>query len=486
MKFIAFIFFLTVFSSLAFAQDKKLRVYVDTKQFYAPTLGHLLEVNLQFSGPSLNYIGEYMEGNDGLIADVAVFLTLEQNGKVIQKDAHRLESPFMKDSIIEDFFDLKRFVVDTGDYDLLIEIQDLHSKGAPIKGFMPLHIRNYAGKTSISNIQIVESAVQGDETNLFHKSGYVIIPRISNYFSNDLHFLPYYIEIYNSKLLSSSDFGIKQTIIDMESGEEIEDYTQYFRYKADEVIPVLKNIDISKLITGKYQLTVSVLAKDLSVVSSENYVFERTNDLDINFDLSSSAVLDPAFENSIPLDSAKYYLGSVIPIAPPGSVRDILSVLKREDNSAALSMLQSFWKATSGSKAYESWSKYKEQVDLVNDMYNSAFLNGYETDRGRVYLQYGSPTNILRNESSPSEYPYEIWQYNKIGRFSNKRFIFYNTDLIGKNYRLLHSDMIGEIKNENWPKALNSRNSTNGDVDNGNGGVEQHYGRSSTNLYRQY
>ncbi len=482
MRFIAFILFFGIFSSSAFSQNKKLRVYVDTKQFYAPTLGHLLEVNLQFSGPTLNYFGE----QNGLLAEVAVFLTLEKNGIVVQKDAHRLESPLMKDSIIEDFYDLMRFVVDTGDYDLFVEIQDLHSKSAPIKGMLPLHIENFAKQTKLSNILVAESATLGNENNLFYKSGYVLIPRISNYFSSDLDYLPYYLEVYNSNLLETDEFALKQTILDVESGEELEEYTQYYRYKKATVVPALKTIDISKLITGKYQLTLTVLAKDLSEITHESYVFERTNDLEVSFDLTTTTILDPAFERSIPLDSAKYYLGSVIPIAPPASVREILSVLKKDNNETALSVLQSFWKATAGNKAYQEWMKYKDQVDLVDRMYNSAFLHGYETDRGRVYLQYGSPTNIVRSESSPSEYPYEIWQYNKIGRFSNKRFIFYNTDLIGRNFRLLHSDMNGEIKNENWPRALNSRNSTNGDVDNGNGGVEEHYGRGSTNLYRQY
>jgi len=123
---------------------------------------------------------------------------------------------------------------------------------------------------------------------------------------------------------------------------------------------------------------------------------------------------------------------------------------------------------------------------LVNTLYKTHFLSGYESDRGRVYLQYGSPTQVIQSQYSASEYPYEIWQYNKIGRFSNKRFIFYNSDLVTENYRLLHSDMIGEIKNQNWPRALNSRNSTNGDVDNGNGGVDNHWGGNSNTNFRQF
>ena len=86
---------------------------------------------------------------------------------------------------------------------------------------------------------------------------------------------------------------------------------------------------------------------------------------------------------------------------------------------------------------------------------------------------------------SDSEYPYEIWRYNKIGAFSNKRFVFYNPDLVNKTYRLLHSDMIGELKNQAWPQELSKRNTRNGGVDNPNSNVIDKWGENSMDDYRQ-
>ena len=85
-----------------------------------------------------------------------------------------------------------------------------------------------------------------------------------------------------------------------------------------------------------------------------------------------------------------------------------------------------------------------------------------------VYLQYGAPSRTLDRELSASEYPYEMWEYNKIGIYSNKKFIFYNPDLVNNNYRLLHSDMIGELKNPRWQAELNSRSIKRGNVDDPN------------------
>jgi hypothetical protein len=76
--------------------------------------------------------------------------------------------------------------------------------------------------------------------------------------------------------------------------------------------------------------------------------------------------------------------------------------------------------------------------------------------------------------------------YNKIGQFSNRRFIFYNPDLVNNAYRLLHSDMLGELKNPSWPQILSSRNTNKGNVDNPNQNVQDHWGGNSDDLFRQY
>ena len=133
-----------------------------------------------------------------------------------------------------------------------------------------------------------------------------------------------------------------------------------------------------------------------------------------------------------------------------------------------------------------SFNEYETQLKTVNNTYGLSYKYGFETDRGRVYLKYGSPTTVVQKETSPSEYPYEIWQYNKIGMFSNKRFIFYNPALVNNTYQLLHSDMIGETKNQGWQGILSKRNTVNGSVDNPNQFNQEHFGGNSNDLFRQY
>jgi GWxTD domain-containing protein len=148
--------------------------------------------------------------------------------------------------------------------------------------------------------------------------------------------------------------------------------------------------------------------------------------------------------------------------------------------------IQAFWKYTAKNSPYESWIKYKNQIYLVERSFGNNFQEGFETDRGRVYLKYGSPSSINARETSPTEYPYEIWIYDKIGAFSNKRFVFYNPDLVNNAYRLLHSDMLGELKNPSWQQILVKRNTMNGDVDSPNKFNQRVWGGNSNDLFRQY
>lgn len=481
MKRLLFLVFITL--SLSSFSQKKMRVFMDSKQYYAPSIGNYLELQFEFDALSLNFTGH----ENGLIGEVVVNIEILQQGKSLKVDGYRLASPHMRDSILENFYDVRRFALSPGTYDIRVQFFDANSDDEGLSATVPVKVNDLGAKTALSPIQLVEYAWKSDNVESpFFKSGLEILPRISNYYPQDLSFVPFYLEAYQTNNMNRNIFGVRQRIIDTESDEELEQFTNFYRYDTSSITPILKNLDISNLYTGRYKLELAIIDENMTEVHSTSTLIERTKEKEIDL-LAENVVLDPNFEKSIGLDSSLYYLGSLIPIAKAETQRIILQTLGEKDAQKAMTTIQSFWVATSGKvNAYDEWMRYKTQVQLVEKLYHTNFQDGYETDRGRVYLQYGSPTNMVQREQSASEYPYEIWQYNKIGRFSNKRFVFYNPDLIGNNYRLLHSDMIGEIRNNNWPLALNQRNTTNGNVDNPNGNVQQHYGGMSNDLFRQY
>ena len=118
----------------------------------------------------------------------------------------------------------------------------------------------------------------------------------------------------------------------------------------------------------------------------------------------------------------------------------------------------SFWLKRNSVDPEKSWMEFKHEVSKVNKAYGTLIKKGYETDRGRVYLEYGEPNTITESASDPSAYPYEIWQYYSLHNQKNRKFVFYQPDLVTNDYELLHSDAIGELSDPSWEMKLNKRN----------------------------
>jgi hypothetical protein len=86
--------------------------------------------------------------------------------------------------------------------------------------------------------------------------------------------------------------------------------------------------------------------------------------------------------------------------------------------------------------------------------FKTRMKKGYETDRGRVFLKYGPPNTIVDRPYEKDVVPYQVWHYYKLGTLSNRRFVFYQPDLIANEFIMLHSDVPGEITNTNWQNYL--------------------------------
>ena len=115
----------------------------------------------------------------------------------------------------------------------------------------------------------------------------------------------------------------------------------------------------------------------------------------------------------------------------------------------------------------------------VNKEYSSHGLKGFDSDRGRVYLQYGTPDQLTKYYTDEGAFPYEIWEYyslidksqaltNPDNRQSNKKFVFYNPDLVTNKFALIHSDARGEINNARWKLQIYSRTTQSTNLDNEN------------------
>ena len=116
-------------------------------------------------------------------------------------------------------------------------------------------------------------------------------------------------------------------------------------------------------------------------------------------------------------------------------------------------------------KVLNLWQGHLAALKYVNTNYKSALREGWETDRGRVFLQYGIPNDIQRFPAERGLVPYEKWYYDRLGVQTNVIFVFFDQDLASNEYPLLHSSKYGEISNPRWQSQLTDKGRVPGLID---------------------
>ena len=101
----------------------------------------------------------------------------------------------------------------------------------------------------------------------------------------------------------------------------------------------------------------------------------------------------------------------------------------------------------------------------MNNEFKYFRIEGYLTDRGRVYLQYGSPNTRNEEIDARDNRPYEIWHYYKLENQTNKKFVFIDNNRTGE-YKLEFSNVNGEESNLEWMQDVEQDENRNSEFRN--------------------
>ena len=114
--------------------------------------------------------------------------------------------------------------------------------------------------------------------------------------------------------------------------------------------------------------------------------------------------------------------------------------------------IYSFWnkRRTEDITLIELIKGYQALVEYIGDKFGSPSLEGWKTDRGKIWLKYGAPHHIEQYPRTQTERAYEIWRYNRLANQKNVSFIFYEADAGRDKFVLIHSDKYGEMRNPRW------------------------------------
>lgn len=431
---IFFLFISLIISSLVSAQG--LEAYFSLTRFNVPSEKPYVDVFVSFNGRTVNYVDGTANIESTILIKEGIHIIDFRKTKVSSSD-------FSIDSIPVDFVDVQRFSLKNGKYGVEVILRDLNlEKPDTVKLNYPFELFFSSNKVEISDIEFVERMEKSDEQNLFSKGGYQIIPFVSDYYSRNRNEIIFYAEIYNSDNKFKTDgkyLAVAQ--ITGSGGEVVGSYRRMMRHDAKDVNVILSKFDISELFSGSYNVEIEVRDKENELIASNSLSFFRNNPVPLGSLASSDSILDGEvlFTQMIPdREVLLEYIRSMWPRADALERNIIDKQLTSSTTENLQQFMYTFWYKRDPNAPQEAWDKYYDMVKIVNELYGTQIQKGYQTDRGRVFLQYGKPNKLVDVPSEPSAYPYQIWQYYHIDRYSNIRFVFYNRDLSTNDYSLLH------------------------------------------------
>ncbi len=446
-------------------QASNVTAYFSYAVFNTPGKGPYVETYLTVSGNSVVFKKEKGKYKGA----VQITMTFKQGTEIVKTTSYNLLSPDVADSSNKpNFIDQQRFSLANGKYDYEIFIQDNNSeKKDQFSSKGTIEIKMSTAQIQASDIQLLESYSKSVSPSILTKNGYDLIPYGIDYYPDEMTKLAFYSETYNTDAVMGKDqkFAFVYYIESYETLEKMEGYHAFSKQLASPVNVLMGQFDIKTLPTGNYNLVIEVKDNENKVQSQKKHFFQRRNVV-AKIALKDIDAVDPnmtfvsKYKNK---DTLKEMIRCLWPISSSSEREWQNNQIASAEESTMQKYIYAFWSNKNEKNPEGEWNKYYEQVRIVDKLFRAGKYPGYYTDRGRVYLQYGAPDARQEVTSEPDSYPYEIWQYYRIKSNdntqmqTNKKFVFYNRELAGNKYVLIHSEARGEIKDARWQLKLKQR-----------------------------
>ena len=432
-------------------------------------------------------VGEYR-------ATLEVEITVMQSDSVCYHKQYDLNSPVVGNlnSLNFNFLDVQRFALRNGLYNLRIDLRDKNREGSSAMVTEKLIINYDDVHPTLSSLQPMASAKPTKEANILSRGGYDMEPYVSDFYPEQVKQMSFYYEIYNiTAEVGQKAFLTLAYIEQYETGQRFENQQLVNRRNGKAYIPVYGTLDISELPSGNYNLVVELRNKDNQLMLYKKSPFYRSNPGVKGKELSDfSTTFAGRYTDEAELN---LYLSALYPVASEREKNLARELVRKPGLVEKQAFLYQFWQSRNNLNPESEWLKYKERIDYVQANFTYAHVPGVQTDRGRVFLQYGPPDyvrdeknfvgamrlgtvdpvklmgddtraplqqsnmddrNATKSRSQVFYLPYQLWRYNSLpANDADRVFLFWDEHRSG-NYRLLNSNARGEVHESGWERRL--------------------------------
>ncbi len=432
-----------------------MKAELDYGIFHIPGQGAYVETYLLVPGSGVEFVSN-SSGN--LQASVEISILFQQGEQVAAFDKFVLNSKEAtnEEELTFNLIDMKRFSLKEGNYDLEVKLKDLNKEENVAEIKESIEVKSAGDDISFSDITLMEHYAETGEENEYSRNGIDMYPYVLNYYPTSANRLIFYSEIYNTLSgLGNQEFLVSYFISAYKSLEPVANLRKFKKQSPSEVNVVFGEFDITDLPSGNFMLNIEVRSKMNKLLAHKQEFFQRSKFFEsVALDQIKSVELLGSFTNEFDAVEVEYHLASALPIAEDSEVDYIDNLLSQhslERDEMQRQFLHNFWVLRNPANPKAEFDKYAKQVKWVDENYSTALKKGFESDRGIAYLKYGAPNNLIDSAMEPGAYPYEIWHYYSVPTGQNDvKFIFYNPEMAGNDFLLLHSDVYGEAKDDRW------------------------------------
>lgn len=424
----------------AHAQNR-LDAVVETKRFHEPGKGELVDVNISVLGSTAVWA---MDDRGFVQAKVDALITVDRDGGIVDFRKVQVASPERSDTLQGDFTFQERFLLSPGAYVVTVRLHDANlADTASTFVELPLVVAARSGDATLSDIMFTRKQPDGRE----------VVPFPGSYFPADETRMGIYSEAYGTldRFGSQGPFlGVAQ-IEHYEAGGIVGNFRHVQRLTADTVVPMALEFGIGKLPTGNYLLAVELRDRNDSLVQRRTQFFQRNNPIVLDPGSIMDGALGPNFTDAFTdVDTLAEYLLSMRPIADDLERKMIDDQAKNRNPGVMRQVIYAFWYNRAPADPKSAWERYLQAVQYANKHYGCRNMRGFQSDQGYIYLRYGAPNTVVDRRNETGVVPYMIWHYYRSGRYSDRRFVFYQPERSTTCWTLLTSDMPGEINNSRW------------------------------------
>ncbi len=427
----------------------QLRVSFDGAQFWHEREQPRWELYYAFPDTIVRYVA----ANGGYVGELYFGIQIDSGSRPVV--LHQWVVPVERRSLAaeppQELIGQQNFLLPPGEYSVRVAVQDVHESTRRAEARFLLSIRPFAeDRLQLSDIQLATAIERVSEQlapSVFQKGVYRITPNPTVEYRGSDPVLRCYVELYNARRRAPAGGRLRYELLDAVR-RPLWEMERPYQARSDALADVLE-LPLNVVPSGVYVIRITAYGgPDSTTAEKRFYVLNP----EMPPQAFTGAPEDSLFEQSefatYTADQLAEEIERLTLIATPQEMELVRSLT---DLRARQRFLFRFWLQRDpdpSTPRNEALENFRQRLQYANTYFASPrWRTGWRSDRGRVLLRYGYPTQREVINATPSQRAYEVWFYADVrgGTY------FYFVDMTGFNdYVLVHSTHPGEPYAPDW------------------------------------